>query len=71
MAPRAPVTAVSPARVAAAATVRRVFEEEAYADRVLRAESSNLDDRDRALARQLAYGTIQRVRTPDHAFEEL
>ena len=71
MAPRAPMTAVSPARLVAAATVRRVFEEEAYADRVLRAESVELDDRDRALARRLAYGTIQRVRTLDHAIEKL
>ena len=65
------MSAVSPARRAAAATVRRVFEEEAYADRVLRTESAELDDRDRALARQLAYGTIQRVRTLDHAIETL
>jgi len=71
MAARVAVSAVSPARRAAAATVRRVFEEEAYADHVLRAESVDLDDRDRALARQLAYGTIQRVRTLDHAIETL
>ena len=30
-----------------------------------------LDERDRALAQQLAYGTVQRVRTLDHAIETL
>jgi len=53
--------------------IRRVFEEEAYADRALRsaAEAAGLDERDRALAMQLAYGTVQRVRTLDHAIERL
>jgi 16S rRNA (cytosine967-C5)-methyltransferase len=58
---------ISPARVAAFEVVRRVFEDDAYADRVLRGAVSGLDDRDRALARQLAFGTVQRVRTLDHA----
>jgi 16S rRNA (cytosine967-C5)-methyltransferase len=62
---------VSPARRVAFTVLRRVFEEEAYADRALRAESRALDDRDRALARRLAYGAVQRARTLDHAIETL
>jgi 16S rRNA (cytosine967-C5)-methyltransferase len=62
---------VSPARRAAFAVLRRVFEDGAYADRALRSESASLDDRDRALARRLAYGTVQRARTLDHAIEAL
>ena len=61
--------AVSPARAAAFDVVRRVFEDEAYADRALRTAVAGLDDRDRALARRLAYGTVQRARTLDHAIE--
>jgi 16S rRNA (cytosine967-C5)-methyltransferase len=62
---------VSPARRAAFAVLRRVFEDGAYADRALRSESAGLDERDRALARRLAYGSVQRVRTLDHAIEAL
>jgi 16S rRNA (cytosine967-C5)-methyltransferase len=62
---------VSPARGAAFEVVRRVFEEGAYADRVLRSASEGLDERERAFARQLAYGTVQRVRTLDHAIGTL
>jgi 16S rRNA (cytosine967-C5)-methyltransferase len=62
---------VSPARKAAFEVVRRVFEDDAYADRALRSASEGLEPRDRALARQLAYGTVQRVRTLDHAIETL
>ena len=62
---------VSPARRAAFAVLRRVFEDGAYADRALRSESAGLDERDRALAQQLAYGSVQRVRTLDHAIETL
>jgi 16S rRNA (cytosine967-C5)-methyltransferase len=62
---------VSPARTAAFETVLRVFEQEAYADRALRTAVERLDQRDRAFAQRLAYGTIQRVRTLDHAMEEL
>ncbi len=61
----------SPARKAAYEVVRRVFEDGAYADRALRSASEGLDDRDRAFARRLAYGTVQRVRTLDHAIETL
>src|SRR5207244_10728752 len=62
---------VSPARQAAYEVVRRVFEDDAYADRALRSASEGLDERDRAFARRLAYGTVQRVRTLDHAIEAL
>jgi 16S rRNA (cytosine967-C5)-methyltransferase len=62
---------VSPARRAAYETVLRVFEQDAYADRALRTAAADLDQRDRALAQRLAYGSVQRVRTLDHAIEEL
>jgi 16S rRNA (cytosine967-C5)-methyltransferase len=62
---------VSPARRAAYEVVRRVFEDGAYADRVLRGASTGLDERERAFARQLAYGTVQRMRTLDHAIGTL
>ena len=62
---------VAPARKAAYDVLRRVAEEGAYADRALRAASEELDDRDRALARQLAFGSVQRQRTLDHAIETL
>ena len=62
---------ISPARAAAYQTVLRVFEQDAYADRALRTAAEDLDRRDRALAQRLAYGTIQRVRTLDHAIESL
>jgi 16S rRNA (cytosine967-C5)-methyltransferase len=65
------MSAVSPARRVAFTVVRRVFEDDAYADRVLRSESAPLDERDRALARRLAFGTVQRARTLDHAIETL
>ena len=58
--------AVSPARIAALAVARRVFESGAYADKVLRAEAARLaDPRDRALAKRLAYGIVQRRDTLD------
>jgi 16S rRNA (cytosine967-C5)-methyltransferase len=62
---------VAPARRAAFEVVRRVFEDDAYADRALRTAAAGLDPRDRALAQRLAYGTVQRVRTIDHALETL
>jgi len=64
-------SAVSPARAAAYEVVRRVFDEDAYADRALRSAVDGLDARDRALAQRLAYGTVQRVRTLDHALEAI
>ena len=62
---------VAPARRAAYEVLLRVSEEGAYADRALRSASAELDDRDRALARQLAFGSVQRMRTLDHAIEKL
>ena len=62
---------IAPARRAAYEVVRRVFEEDAYADRVLAGAVAGLDGRDRALAQRIAYGTVQRVRTLDHAIEAL
>ena len=61
------------ARRVAYEVVRRTFEDGAYADRVFPAEAdrARLDDRDRRLAMRLAYGTVQRVRTLDHAMETL
>ena len=69
--PRPPDRSVSPARRAAYEVVVRVFEHGAYADRALVSAVSGLDPRERALAQQLAYGTVQRVRTLDHAIETL
>ena len=69
MAARASV--VGPARRAAFQVLLRVFEDGAYADRVLRSAGEGLDSRDRALAQRLSYGAIQRVRTLDHAIETL
>ena len=62
---------VSPARRAAFETVRRVFEDDAYADRAFRAAVEGVEPRERALAQRLAYGTVQRVRTLDHGIEQL
>jgi 16S rRNA (cytosine967-C5)-methyltransferase len=62
------VSAVSPARRVAAAVLRRVERNGAYADRALAAEATRagLDARERAFATQLAYGAVQRRRTLDH-----
>src|SRR5208282_2025825 len=62
---------VAPARRSAYAVVRRVFESGAYADHALQAECVRLDERDRALAMRLAYGSVQRKRTLDHVIEGL
>jgi 16S rRNA (cytosine967-C5)-methyltransferase len=53
--------------------VRRVFEEGAWADRALHGEAGRLelDGRDRGLATQLAYGTVQRRATLDALLERL
>ena len=63
----------SPARLAAFAVLRRVFEESAWADRALRGEAERLqlDPRDLGLATQLAYGAVQRRATLDHVIETL
>ena len=65
------IPAVSPARACAFAVVRRVFEQGAYADRAFSGEAAALDARDRALAMQIAYGTVQRRRTLDHVAAHL
>lgn len=59
----------SPARQVANTVVRRVFEDGAYADQALHAEATKLAPRDRAFARQLAYGTVQRRRALDHVIQ--
>jgi len=63
--------AVGPARAAAFRVLVRVFEDGAYADHALRSASAKLGERDRALAQRLAFGTVQRTRTLDHAIELL
>src|SRR5437868_9688301 len=67
----AAVVSVSPARRAAYEVLLRVFEQDAYADRVFRSAARELDERERAFAQRLAYGAVQRRRTPDHAIEQL
>jgi 16S rRNA (cytosine967-C5)-methyltransferase len=62
---------VSPARRAAYEVLLRVFEQEAYADRAFRSAAEGLDERERAFAQRLAYGSVQRVRTLDYAIETL
>lgn len=62
---------VSPARACAFAVVRRVFESGAYADRAFAAEARDLGPRDRGLAMQIAYGTVQRRETLDHLASRL
>jgi 16S rRNA (cytosine967-C5)-methyltransferase len=62
---------IAPARRAAFDVVQRVFEQDAYADRALASAVEGLDDRDRALAQRLAYGTVQRLRTLDFGIEQL
>ena len=64
---------MSPARWCAYEVVRRVFEGGAYADLALEAaaQRAGLDARDRALAMQLAYGTVQRRATLDYLITAL
>src|SRR5437588_458014 len=51
--------------------VRRGFEQGASADRALHAEAAQVDPRERALAMQLAFGTVQRRATLDYALSRL
>jgi 16S rRNA (cytosine967-C5)-methyltransferase len=60
---------VSPARRAAHAVVLRTLAEGAYADRALHGEARGLAPRDRALAKQLAFGTVQRRLTLDFVID--
>jgi 16S rRNA (cytosine967-C5)-methyltransferase len=55
----------SPARRTALTVLRRVEEQGAYADRALHGEALALDPRDRALAKRLVFGTVQRRGTLD------
>ena len=57
---------LSPARRAAHTVVLRTLSDGAYADRALHGEARGLQARDRALAKQLAFGTVQRRLTLDH-----
>jgi 16S rRNA (cytosine967-C5)-methyltransferase len=63
-------TTVTPARRAAHAVVLRTLAEGAFADRALHGEARELDARDRALAKQLAFGTVQRRLTLDHVIAQ-
>lgn len=64
---------VTPARRCAYAVVRRTFEEAAYTDRAFAGEAARLelDPRERAQAKRLAFGTVQRRATLDHVVERL
>lgn len=62
---------MTPARRAAYAVLRRVFEQGAYADRALHKVAAGLDPRERAFATQLAYGSVQRAGTLDHVAARL
>jgi 16S rRNA (cytosine967-C5)-methyltransferase len=53
----------SPARRTALTVLRRVEEQGAYADRALHGDARDLDARDRALAKRLVFGTVQRKAT--------
>jgi len=68
-----PARTVSPARQCAYRVLRRVAENDAYADRAFRAEATRaaLDTRERAFAQQLSYGTVQRIGTLDHLIGRL
>ncbi len=55
----------SPARRTALTVLRRVEEQGAFADRALHGDARDLDARDRALAKRLVFGTIQRRGTLD------
>jgi 16S rRNA (cytosine967-C5)-methyltransferase len=65
-----PLTTVTPARRAAHAVVLRVLDQGAYADRALHGEARGLEPRERALAKQLAFGTVQRRLTLDHVISQ-
>ena len=67
------MSTVSPARECAYAVLRRVFEQDAWADRAFHGEAGRvgLDSRDRGLALRIAYGAVQRKATLDHVIEQL
>jgi 16S rRNA (cytosine967-C5)-methyltransferase len=59
------------ARRVAYEVVRRTFEQGAYADRAFAGEATGLDVRERRQAMRMAYGAVQRMRTVDHAVDQL
>ena len=59
------------ARRVAYEVVRRTFEQGAYADRAFAGEAAGLEGRERRQAMRMAYGAVQRMRTVDHAVEQL
>jgi len=63
----------TPARRCSYAVIRRTFEDGAYTDRALAAEAerAGLEPRERALAKRLAFGVVQRRATLDHVIERL
>jgi 16S rRNA (cytosine967-C5)-methyltransferase len=61
----------SEARACAHRVLRRVFEQDAYADRAFHSAAKGLSQRDRALAMWLAYGAVQRKGTLDHLLARL
>lgn len=63
--------APSPARACAYRVLRRVFEQDAYADRALHSCAQGLPPREHAQAMRLSYGAIQRIGTLDPAIERL
>jgi 16S rRNA (cytosine967-C5)-methyltransferase len=65
-----PLATVTPARRAAHAVVLRVLDQGAYADRALHGEAQGLHPRERAFAKQLAFGTVQRRLTLDHVIAQ-
>jgi 16S rRNA (cytosine967-C5)-methyltransferase len=70
---RTPPPTVAAARRCAYTVLRRVFEDDAWADRALRGEAERLglDARDLGLATRLAYGAVQRRATLDHVIAAL
>ena len=62
------MSSITPARRAAYEVVRRVFEQEAYADRAFVGAAKALDERDRALAQQhrLRHGAASSRARPRH-----
>jgi 16S rRNA (cytosine967-C5)-methyltransferase len=69
--PAGPGPQIAPARVCAHRVIRAVFEEGAFADRLLHRSSQELDARDRQLAMRLTYGTVQRRLTLDYLIKSL
>ena len=68
-----PNRAVAPARACAYAVVRRVFEQDAWADRALHGEARGCGST-RAISRwppSSRFGTVQRVATLDHVIATL